>query len=110
MNHHLITTIPAIALHRCGALTLTGIAEGLHARVDPTPLNRVGHAAAVLTGRQAYTLTRAGLVHLDATRIGDHRIRGPTLATHQCGHAPPPEHIQATPAPSPNNNPEGIPF
>jgi hypothetical protein len=107
---HLITT-PATIGHcpRCGALVLTGLAEGIRARVDPAPLNRAGHIAAIHARLTTYTLTRTGLVAMDANRIGSQRIRGPTLPQHRCGNSWLPTSLHHTPT-SETNHPEGIPY
>lgn len=85
---HLVTTpaVPALC-PRCRHLTLTGLAEGLTARVDPTELDPAGEVAAILTGRATYTLTPAGeLVHRDASRITG-GLTGVILPEHDCPHA-----------------------
>lgn len=109
MTGHLVTTPATAALCRCGALILTGHAEGLRATVDPHPLTAAGHTAALLAGRWTYRLTRTGLVHLDATRITDPKLRGPTLADHRCGQPPHPNHIHHTPTVETHTT-EGIPY
>lgn len=86
MSNHLITTAANGALcPRCRAIVLLGVAEGLTARVDLTPINRAGEIAALLANLQTYSLSRTGLVHRDAGRIGGSKLRGPVLAQHQCG-------------------------
>src|SRR5262245_32367511 len=85
MSPFLITT-PAKGdlCPRCRRVTLTGIAEGLHTRVDPTPLNPAAELQALLASRRTYTLTRAGLVERDAGRIAGNSLTGPVLPTHHC--------------------------
>jgi hypothetical protein len=85
MTAHLITT-PATgqACRHCHTPVLAGLAEGLHTRVDLTPLNPADEVAALLTGRWTYTLTRTGLIHRDATRIAGDTLTGPILADHKC--------------------------
>lgn len=95
MSGHLITTpVTADLCPRCKAVILIGWAEGLHARVDPTPLNRDGEIATLLAGLQTYTLTRSGLVHRDATRIAGGTLSkcGRTVPQHKCGRHIPAEH------------------
>lgn len=94
MSQHLITTKPIPALCRCGALTLTGHAEGIHATVDPIALSTPGRLAAILTGRILYALDVDGLVERTSWR--QRYPVAPTLAQHRCGqpipaawHAPP---------------------
>jgi hypothetical protein len=92
---HLITTTPKGELcPRCRCVTIAGIAEGLHARVDLTPLNPAGELAALLTDRWTYTLTRAGLVYRDSFRIASGHLRGPVLPAHRCGQSIPVEHLE----------------
>jgi hypothetical protein len=100
-----VTTCP-----RCRRLLLTGIAEGLRARVDPTPINRAGLIAAILANRPAYRLTRSGLVHLDQERIKSRTIDGPTVTTHKCAQPIPAEYQDTTAAPTPPQQTEGIPY
>ena len=100
-RHLATTTITGTACRHCHALVLTGLAEGLQAWVDPTPLNQAGEIAALIAGRWTYTLTRAGLVHRSHWRIGDTRITGPILAEHRCGHVCPAAHRVITPPPVP---------
>lgn len=93
MSQHLITTKTAGDLcPRCQALTLTGYAEGLHARVDPTPITPRGELAVLLTGRATYTLSREGLIERDADRIAGRSLHGPVLPAHRCGQPIPAEH------------------
>lgn len=69
---------------RCRRPLLTGLAEGLHAYVDVSPLSPAAEAAAVLAGRQTYTLRRSGLIHRDAYRRADPTLASPVLAQHDC--------------------------
>lgn len=94
MSQYLITTVAAETdCLRCGAAILAAVAEGLHARVDPTPLTPDGEILALATGRWTYTHTSIGeLVRRDFGRItANPHLRGPTLPDHQCGQllAPP---------------------
>ena len=99
MSNFLVTTpVQAITCHRCGRLLLTGWVEGLHARVDPTPLNQTQEIAALLANKWTYTLLCSGLVHRDATRIRDPKLNGPILAEHKCA-IPLAELCGATPKP-----------
>jgi hypothetical protein len=83
MSLHLITTTAAIRTCRCGALILAGIAEGLGARVDLTPIP--DEPAAIRTGRETYALRGGQLHHRDdfARAAGPPRY-APILATHAC--------------------------
>ncbi len=92
----MITTPATVARCRCGATVLTGHAEGLRATVDPIPLNKSGHIAAILDDRRVFVLLRDGLTYLDSFRIGDPRLNGPKLADHKCGGLPPESHREIT--------------
>jgi hypothetical protein len=83
---HSLETSPAIAkpCPRCRRPLLTGLAEGIHAYVDITPLTPAGEIAAVLAGRQTYTLRRTGLIQRDAYRRADPALASPVLAQHDC--------------------------
>lgn len=103
MTAHLATTAVTGTIHAmCGAPVLVGLAEGLTARVDLTPLNRAGEIVALIVGLQTYTLTRAGLVHRDARRIAGTSLRhaGPVLSEHRCGRQTPTEHRSHTAPPA----------
>lgn len=103
MSQHLITTVATETdCPRCGAVILAGVAEGLHARVDPTPLTSDAEILALAVGRWTYTHTSVGeLVRRDFGRItGNRHLRGPTLPDHQCGQRlapvpPPPPAVTA---------------
>lgn len=95
-SEHLVTTPAIPAIHHCGAVILAGVAEGLPARVDPTPLNSVGHTAAIIAGHHIYRLTKSGLVEIDVDRINSRTIHGPLLPSHQCDRIWPPEYIDHT--------------
>jgi hypothetical protein len=106
---HMITEPAEVALHRCGAMILTGTAEGLPAKADPIALNSAGHVAAILGGHEVYRLTNSGLVHIDSTRIMA-AIHGPLLPDHKCGRVWPPEYL-APSIPAQNTAEyEGFPF
>src|SRR5688500_14484681 len=110
MTGPLATTNAKPTTHpRCGAVVLTGHAEGLHARVDLTPLNRAGEIAAICAGLQTYTLTRSGLVHRDTTRIAGTALTGagPVLAEHRCHRTVPANQRATTAAPTPTPASEG---
>ncbi|GAB2952063.1 hypothetical protein GCM10027280_45580 [Micromonospora polyrhachis] len=103
MTAHLITTPVAAGIHlRCGTPVIVGVAEGLLARVDLTPLNRAGEIHALIAGLQTYTLTRHGLIHRDAGRIAGTSLAkaGPVLAQHTCRRQIPAEHRANTPPPA----------
>lgn len=82
MSQHLITTVAEIqTCRRCGGLTLTGIAEGLRARVDLTPCP--DETTAIRAGRWTYNLAAGQLV----PRQDWHRRQpaaAPILADHAC--------------------------
>jgi hypothetical protein len=86
-TRHLVST-PAKAetCPGCRAALLVALDEGLTARVDATPLpDRPAEIAALLAGRRTYTRLRNNeLVHRDADRIADPRLRGDIHAQHQC--------------------------
>jgi len=86
-SDHLATTAARDSTcARCGAPTLVGLAEGLTARVDVTPLpDRAAEIAALLANKATYTRMRnKELVHRDAGRIGDPHLRGDIHAQHKC--------------------------
>lgn len=102
MADHLVTTkVTGAACPRCRAVVLVGLAEGLTARVDLTPLNSTGEIAALIADRWTYTLTRQGLVHRDAGRIAGGHLTGPILAEHCCGYTPPPAYRTPPSQPTP---------
>ncbi|MEV0608096.1 hypothetical protein AB0I61_17195 [Polymorphospora rubra] len=109
-HNHLATTPITIRTHRCGALTATALTQGIHTRVDLTPLNPTGEAHALITGRQTYTLTRTGLVHRDIEHIAGGSLRGPVLADHVCGRPIPAAHRAVTAQPAPQPAVVGCPF
>lgn len=82
---HLETTAPAvITCRRCRQPLIHGIAEGVIASTDPSPLDPAAEAVAVAAGRVTFTLTRTGLVQRDETRRNDPALTGPVLAEHDC--------------------------
>jgi hypothetical protein len=86
---HLETTTPLVhTCRRCDRPVIYGLAEGVPARCDPTPINTVGEIAAVMAGRRTYTLQRTGLVERDALRRSDPNLTGPVLAEHDCPRGP----------------------
>lgn len=97
MPQHLITTTATpTRCPRCQAPVLAGHAEGVPARVDPTPLDEHGEAAALLDGRTTYNLLveltgRRYLVPRTSIEIAAPR-RCDVVADHQCrpGSSPPP--------------------
>lgn len=89
MSQHLITTTAAIqTCRRCQQPTLVGIAEGLTATVDLTPL--ASEAQYLAHGMPTYTL-RAGQLHYREPGMSM-PIGSPTvpavLATHVCPPKP----------------------
>lgn len=84
-HRHFETTTPVVVTcHRCDRPTIYGLAEGFIARADPAPLDQTQEIAAVVAGRQTYTLLRSGLVHRDAGRRSDPSLAGVVLAEHAC--------------------------
>jgi len=71
---------------RCRAAVLVALDEGLRVRADSTPLpDRQSEIAALLDGRQTYTLTaHRHLIHRTAERIATDRLRGTIHAEHKC--------------------------
>lgn len=113
MTGHLITTPITVGIHpRCSTPVLTGVAEGIFARVDLTPLNRNGEIHALCVGLQTYTLIRDGLIHRDASRIGDADLRraGPVLAEHRCHRLVPADQRHNTAPPATTTVVDGYPF
>lgn len=111
MTYLITTPVAGGICPRCHQLTLTGIAEGLSARVDLAPINPAGEIAELLAGRWTYTLSRTGLVHRDAHRIAAGTLRGPTLTTHRCRQQRPAEHLAVTPdIPAAPVDPDRPPF
>ena len=81
MNQYLITTKAAVeSCPRCHQPTLTGWAEGLHTRVDPTPANET---AARSAGVDTYTM-RGGALHWRDPTTSYPPTTTPILATHDC--------------------------
>jgi hypothetical protein len=79
------TTAPAVVTcWRCSKPTVYGLAEGVIARADITPISGAQEAAAIRAGLQTYTLRRTGLVQRDAYRRSDPALASPVLATHVC--------------------------
>jgi hypothetical protein len=85
--HFHTTKVIGQACQRCHRPVLTGLAEGLHARVDLAPLDPTGEVQALLIGKWTYTLSRGELVYRDAGRITGGYLNGPILAEHRCDNA-----------------------
>lgn len=84
-HRHLETTPPLVhTCRRCGRPVVYGLAEGIPARVDTIPVDQAGEIAAVVAGRQTYTLRRSGLIHRDVRRRSDPTLAGPVLVEHAC--------------------------
>lgn len=82
---HLETTAPLVhACRRCHTPVIYGLAEGVTARADLLPITSAGEIAAVLAGRQTYTVRRSGLIRRDAGRRADPTLASPVLAEHRC--------------------------
>ncbi len=109
MSHLHTTPVTVTICLRCRAVILTGWAEGLRVRADPTPINRIGLITAILATRPTYRLTRSGLIHLDQERIRSAN-RGPVLADHRCQQPIPAEHRDTTHPDVTTETTEGIPF
>ena len=89
MTSHMITTRGQVhACQRCHQTIMTGLAEGLLAHTDLTPLDKAGELAALLQGRWTYSLHNGELVYRDPIRIKGGSISGPVLAEHQCETRP----------------------
>ena len=88
MADHLATTrAKPDTCHRCQDHILTGLAEGLTARVDATPLpDRNAEIAALLAGLRTYTcFSNHELAYRDPTRIRDRRLgKCDVHAEHKC--------------------------
>lgn len=88
MTDHLVTTrAKPDTCHRCQDPILIGLAEGLTARVDITPLpDRDAEIAALLAGLRTYTcFSNSELAYRDPTRIRDPRLnRRDIHAEHKC--------------------------
>lgn len=70
IQRSMITTIPVIRpCEVCAAWVAAGIAEGIHVKVDLTPIDGAQAMLAVLTRTQLYCLLRTGLIHMDQSRI-----------------------------------------
>jgi hypothetical protein len=88
---HLETTSPVVTTcHRCGSTVLRGLAEGLRALADITPISTATETEHLAAGRATYTLRRTGLIHRDPVRRGDPALAAPILAAHRCPTSPPP--------------------
>lgn len=81
MGRYLISTPAQPKIHRCGALILEGLCEGLPARVDPFPTLPPDEAVALVRGRWCYVLTVGQILE---RRVGSLRP-GPVLVEHRCG-------------------------
>lgn len=84
-HRHFETTPPVVVVcWRCNRPTIYGLAEGVIARADITPIDSASEIRAVVAGRRTYTLTRSGLVERDAGRRSDSTLASPVLAEHAC--------------------------
>lgn len=88
MADHLATTrARPDTCHRCRDPILIGLAEGLTARVDATPLpDRNAEITALLAGLRTYTrFSNDELAYRDPTRIRDPRLSKREIhAEHKC--------------------------
>lgn len=95
---HLETTAPYVqTCRRCRRTILYGLAEGIPARVDVTPIDGRTEAACIAVGRPTFTLRRTGLVQRDDSRRCDPNLASPVLAEHAC--PPRPQQLSLLPAP-----------
>jgi len=96
---YLETTAPVVhTCWRCGRPILYGLAEGIPARVDITPISSAVEAAYTAAGRATYTLRRSGLIHRDQSRRSDPSLASPVLAAHQCPGRPEQLSLMSAPA------------
>lgn len=104
---------------RCHTPALVGLDDDIcatEAATDPTPLNPLGEALALIDGRRTWNLTttrngyqleRRDNTHITTNPAGTHP-RQDTLAEHRCHHPPPPptlttpSHITTTHTQRPN--------
>ena len=86
MSHLISKPASETTCPRCRRQTLSGIDEGIPARVDRAPLaTPAAEVNALLHGRRTFTLTRNRfLIHRDASRITGGQLRGTTHAEHKC--------------------------
>jgi hypothetical protein len=110
MSYLQTTPVAVTGCPRCRQPILTGVAEGIRARVDPVAINHTGLIAAILAGRDVYRLTRAGLVLLDQDRIKSQSIHGPMVTAHKCGHPIPAQYRDTSNTPAIQEATEGIPY
>lgn len=83
MGQHLISTeATPVICPTCQELILTGLCEGLRAKVDPFPADPATETVALLAGRWTYTLT---LTRILERRVGLTRAGRPVLIEHRCG-------------------------
>jgi hypothetical protein len=75
---------------RCGSEIIYAVADGLPARVDPTPLTLANELAALLDGRWTYALRAGELVHRDQWVIRAGIVGTSLHAEHRC----PPRYTQ----------------
>jgi hypothetical protein len=98
---------------RCSAPTLYGLDDdtaATEARVDPTPIDKLGEVAAILAGLKTYTAWPVGAGRVELSRRDRFRLLSrpkdyPTLAEHRCGTQWP-----AAQDTSPKIDTEGCPF
>ncbi len=114
-GQHLISTpLGALACHRCGAVVLAAMVEGLRVRVDPVALTAPEILAATIAARPLYRLICGGreLVPLaPPQRAAMIRVRGPTMPQHRCGsHFMRHESVAEAEALEPDSTNDGIPF
>lgn len=107
VGDHLITTaLRTQNCRHCHRQILAGHSNGTPIRLDPTRLNPIGEAAALLAGLHTYEIDESSarfgrLAHL---RLA-HNISRPlrdgryVLAAHHCGRQWPPQALDARPPP-----------
>jgi hypothetical protein len=77
------TKVAKVRCEFCSDTILAGLAEGLTARVDLSPIG--DEPAARAEKRRTFTLTTAGeLIERDAYRIAAGLLRGPVHGGHRC--------------------------
>lgn len=98
MAGHQITTRagPGVCpVASCAAPVVEGFSEGLRARCDIYALTPDQEFAAILAGRETYSLTEDRRL---VRRLGNSTVPGPVLIAHRCGFGfdPPPSPARPT--------------
>ena len=82
-RQHLISTKAAEVLCWCGATIISGLDEGLTAKVDPWPLDSTDEIRVLLDNRRTYSLSCGYLTHRTPGRIR-FGLKGTIHAQHRC--------------------------